>query len=509
MNKYRKTLIRWALAATFLAPALGWTHGAVDQPISRAVNCQVTGGYWLSENGTLIVDPGCKASALGAFPLPSGRPSDWVYPAQQWNEVAHIPHINNPTLDQIKAIIQDEKICAAGDAKKASLDYPTPSWKKTNVKPGQPLTIRLIGTAPHVPSTFYAFATTPGFDTATKKLKWSDLIPLGEPERLTVANTNWQTPAAIRATGFFLITRTIPPNASGKGLIVSIWVRDDPAGEFFISCSDVVFGESDGTERWKNIGLFISPDMRDLKPGDKVHFRIFGTDAARTEVVDITQPITDRNLAPGQWGSDIAKQVNPAIAKIGELNNQEVTFNPVDPLINVTYATGSGYTQAMSIIPGGGPTPVNPASPVARITGPTVLVSGQAFTFDGSGSSGSNGQLLYQWAVPGMEGSQSGTTVTGKALTVQAATPLKARLNVSDQQNGKVAQVEFDFTVNPSGGGQQPDGPYVAGGQHEAGKIYSNNGKNYKCKYTSWCSGSPQYYEPGKGLAWQEAWDEQ
>jgi chitin-binding protein len=53
----------------------------------------------------------------------------------------------------------------------------------------------------------------------------------------------------------------------------------------------------------------------------------------------------------------------------------------------------------MAIVPGG-VTPVNPTAPVARITGPTALKSGQAFTFSGTGSSGSNGQLVYQWVVP-------------------------------------------------------------------------------------------------------------
>eukprot|EP01038_Epipyxis_sp_PR26KG_P001390 gene1390-1944_t len=163
MNNYTKKLCKWVLAALCLAPALGWAHGALDTPPSRAVNCQVTGGFWQSQDGSAIVDRGCREASLASF----RTPAEWAFPAQQWHEVAHIPHIHHPTLAQIQGIIKDGQICAANDPKKASLDFPTPNWTKTSVVPGQSLTMRLIGTAPHVPSTFYPFITRPGFNTAT------------------------------------------------------------------------------------------------------------------------------------------------------------------------------------------------------------------------------------------------------------------------------------------------------------------------------------------------------
>ncbi len=507
MNKYTKKSIKWTLVAALLAPTLGWTHGAVDIPVSRAVHCQATGGFWQSEDGSAIVDKGCREASTRSF----GTPAEWAFPFQQWNEVAHIPHINNPTLDQIKGIIKDGQICAANDPKKASLDYPTANWAKTNVTPGQSLTIRLIGTAPHVPSTFYPFVTTPGFNSATDTLKWSNLIPLGQPERFTAASTNWQPPPVLPgASGFFLITRPIPGNVSGNGLIVGIWVRDDPAGEFFISCSDVKFQGGGVPDPLTNIGQFIEPDMQALKEGDSVHFRIFGSDGANKELVDITQKVDKGNLAPGQWGKQIADQVNASIASIGELDNQTVTFNKEDPLSNSTWVTQKGYTQAMSIIAGGGTGPVSPAPPIARITGPTSMPSGTSFTFDGTGSSGSNGPLLYQWAIPGLVGSQGNSTASGKAPTVTQSTPFKARLNIRDQKNGKTSQAEFDFTVTPAGGGG--DHPaYKEGTPYKDGDVVSNNGKNYKCKphpYTAWCAGAAWAYAPGSGTAWEQAWDE-
>ncbi|MBI6564575.1 lytic polysaccharide monooxygenase [Pseudomonas synxantha] len=503
MNILTKKLGTWALAAMSLLPFVGWTHGALDIPPSRAVNCQATGGYWQSEDGSSIVDRGCRESAR-IFNTPAGK----VFAAQQWNEVAHIPGINNPSLDQIKAVIKDGLICSANDPRKASLDQPTPYWTKADVIPGHSLTMRLIGTAPHVPSKFYAFVSRAGFNTATDTLKWSDLVQLGQVETFTVARTDWQTPPKIAgAAGFFEITRTIPTGLSGNGLIVGIWVRNDPNGEFFISCADVSFQGGSIPEQFHNIGTFIAAEMQTLKPGDSVHFRIFDNKGERKELVDITHKITTANLAPAKWGKEIADKVDPAIARIGERHGQDIVFNQQNPLINATFATVKDYSQAMSIIAGQDPGPVDPAPPVARITGPTSLKSGQAFTFSGTQSTGANGPVRYEWAVPGMTGAEDAATVSGKAQMVSEPTPLKARLTVKDQENGKTDTAEFGFTVLPADPGQYP--PYVPEGLHEAGKTYSHQGKNYKCKHAPWCSGSPRYYEPGAGLAWQEAWDEQ
>ena len=136
------------------------------------------------------------------------------------------------------------------------------------------------------------------------------------------------------------------------------------------------------------------------------------------------------------------------------------------------------------------------------------MQSGRPFTFSASQSVGHNGPLLYSWTVIGMNKPYNQMTVNGVAVTVREPTEHEVRLLVRDEQNGKTGLAQQTFIVTPSsGGGEHP--PYVPGGAHEAGQTYTHNGKNYKCKYTSWCSGSVQYYEPGKGLAWREAWDEQ
>lgn len=503
LQRYTKYLIKWVIAALCVAPALGWAHGALDYPPTRAVNCQVTGGYW----NPPILDKGCRESAK-VF----NTDAEKAYPAQQWNEVAHIPLIDNPTLDQVKAIIKDGQICSANDPKKASLDVSLPDWTKTDVTPGQPLTLRLIGTAPHVPSTFYAFTTRAGFNSATDTLKWSDLVPLGQAESLTVAKTTYppnNPPKISGAWGYFEIVRTIPSGLSGNGLIVSIWVRSDPNGEFFIGCSDVNFKGSGEPSKRYNIGQFIKSDMQALKPGDSVHFRIFGNAGKAGELVDITLPITQANLPPGIWGKELASKVPAADAEIGELENDVVKFNQQDALVNSTFVRREGASQAMAIIEGGGPVPTNPAPPVARITGPTSLKSGQAFSFSGTGSTGSNGPLLYEWAIPGLEGAQNMSTASGKAFPVTESTTFKARLNVRDQENGKTNQAEFAFTVTPTGNGDEYPAWILNGGYNSGSKV-TNYGVRFECKQGpagAWCGQNEN--EPGKpgSTFWQRAWD--
>lgn len=509
LKRYMSVLFKCVLAGVLLAPAAGWGHGAVETPPSRAMNCYATGGQWGSANGSSIRDEGCREAFTKTF----SSPSEWATAADQWHEVAKIPHINHPTMDQIKATIPDGHICAANDPKKASLDYPTPLWTKTDIVPGQSLTIRLVGTILHVPSTFYAFVTRPGFNSATDVLKWSDLIALGASERLEKAYTNWNPLPLLKGlSGFYLINRPIPSNASGNGLVVGVWVRDDPNGEFFISCSDVRFQAGGVPDPLTNIGPYIGPDMQSLNVGDDVHFRIFGADVKGTELVDITHKIRTDNLAPGKWGQEIANQVPPAIARIGVKTNGTVTFDSANPLANSTYSTHPDYKQVMSIIAGGGETPIDQRPPVAVIKPHANVKSGERFTMDGTGSTVYNpGAAGWMWTNHFQGGSFHESTATFTAPSVNQDTELKIELRVYDNKNKKsTAAPPVIVIVKPAGGGEEYPA-YKEGTAYKAGDIVTNNGKNYKCKpqpFTPWCAGAAWAYAPGTGTAWGQAWDD-
>ena len=501
MNNLKRSirnLINWVLAALLLAPALVLAHGAVDIPVSRQVYCKTLPDFWSGAKS----DKGC--AALDAT---SGS-----YPGQQWNEVAHLitaPGYNDP--DTVKREVPDGKLCAAADSKKAGLNLASSDWYSTDVTPTNGMMdVRIIGTAPHVPSFVNIYLTRPGFDPSKSPLKWNDLT-LVHTEQLTVAQTNWGSvpPTISGASGFFQFKVPVPSGQTGPAILFVHWQRIDPAGEGFYNCSDInlVGGATPGPVF--DLGQFIDTVMNDLKPGDSVHFRILDNTPAAKEVVDITLPITANNLDPNIWGKQLADQVNPSIAKIGEKQGPNVVFNSTDPSANSVYALAKGYSKAMAIIPGG-ETPVNPTAPQARVTGPTSVESGKAFTFDGRGSVGYNGSLRYQWAIPGLAGSQSGATASGSAPKVVTPTQFTARLNVLDPQNNKTSQAELVFTVTPSsGGGDYP--AYKEGTPYNAGDIVSSNGKNFKCKphpFTAWCAGAAWAYGPGSGTAWEQAWDE-
>jgi len=500
LQTYFKNMIGVLSAAALLIPALTWAHGAVDIPIARQVHCLTQHDFWSNPN-----DKGC--AAINAV---SG-----TYPGQQWNEVAKNiqaaqGHDYNNQAD-VEKLIPDGKLCSANDPLKEGLNALTADWHRTDVELSNGhLPVRLIGTAPHVPSFVKIYLSKPGYDPSRTALRWSDL-ELIHSERMTVAKTNWgSTPPAIAgASGFFEFNVAIPSNRSGDAVLFTRWQREDSAGEGFYNCSDIRLEGTSTPVRLFDLGFFIDTVMEKLKPGDAVHFRMLDNTPSAKEVVDITLPITPSNLDPNIWGKQLADRIDPRIGKVGEKNDTTVVFNPTDYSANSVFALAKGYSKAMSIIPGDGQNPVNPTAPVAKISGPATLQSGKPFTFSASQSIGYNGPLSYQWNIIGANQPFTQVTVNGVAVTVASPTVHTARLNVHDTQNGKTSQAEFNFTVTPaSDGGEYP--AYQEGAPYNAGDIVSKDGKHYRCKphpYTPWCRGAAWAYAPKTGTAWDQAWE--
>ncbi|MGE8337002.1 lytic polysaccharide monooxygenase [Pseudomonas laurylsulfatiphila] len=487
-------LLGWAMAAAFLVPTLIWAHGAVDIPVSRQVYCYTLPDFWTGPS-----DPACKAVH---------EKSD-TYPGKQWNEVAkHIVSYNDQST--VETLIPDGQLCSAADPLKNGLNLPLATWHKTTITPQNgKMEVRIIGTAPHVPSFVKIYLSKPGYNAATTELKWSDLDLIHE-EQMTVARTDWgsQPPKIAGASGYFKFNVTIPAGRSGDAVLYTRWQRIDPDGEGFYNCSDITIAGGGTPDPLHDLGQFIGSEMDRIKPGDSVHFRIMDDTPAAKEIVDITHKIDQSNVNQNVWGRQVAEQVGSNIAKIGEKNGSNVVFNTTNAAANSVYATKETYTKAMSIIPGGGETPIDQRPPVARITGPTSLVSGQTYTFSGQSSIGYNGKLGFSWTPAGDTEKLDGDTLTFKAFTSTQPAQHIVRLNIFDQQNKKTSRAEFPVTINPADGGS-PD-QWVEGTEYAAGSIVSNKGSNYKCKpwpYTGWCKGPASAYEPGVGRAWTDAWD--
>lgn len=509
LTRHTRVFIKWMLAAVFLVPALGWAHGAVDTPISRQVKCQKDGGYWASVDGSSIKDKGCRDAAL-VFPTPD----KWAYQFQQWNEVAHLiaaPGYNDP--ETVKRQIPDNKLCSAGDDDKDGLNLVSADWYRTDVTPNNGMMdVRIIGTAPHVPSFAKVFLTEPGFDPTTSPLTWDKLV-LIHTEQLTVAKIDWgnNLPALPGASGYFQFKVPVPSGQTGKATLFVQWQRIDPAGEGFYNCSDINIVSASVPGSWFDLGQFIDAVMNKLKAGDKVHYRILDNSPANKEVVDITLPIDASNLDPKIWGQQLASQISPAVAKVGEkLGSNNIVFNTTNPGANSVYAVAKGYSQAMAIIPGDGTVPVDPRPPLAVIKSHPAVKSGESFTMDGTASTIYNaGAAGYQWHNDFQGGDFHQSTATFTAPTVQQPQNVDINLRVYDSKNKTSAATRVTVTVNPSsGGGEHP--AYKEGTPYAAGDIVSNNGKNYKCKpapFTGWCAGAAWAYAPGTGSDWASAWD--
>lgn len=500
LQRKNRLLLGWAMAATFLVPTLIWAHGAVDIPVSRQVYCYTLPDFWADQGPS---DPACKAV----------HHENEFIPGQQWNEVSvdidSEKKYDYNNQSDVETIVEDGQLCSAVREKMSGLNLPLATWHKTTITPKNGTTeVRIIGTAPHVPSFVKIYLSKPGYNAATTKLKWSDLDLIHE-ERMTVARTDWgsQPPKIPGASGYFKFNVAIPPGRSGDAVLFTRWQRD-PRGEGFYNCSDITIAAGGTPDPLHDLGPFIGSEMDSVKPGESVRFRIMDDTPAAKEIVDITQKIDQSNLNKNVWGRQVAEKVGSNIAKIGEKNGSNVVFNTTNAAANSVYATKEAYTKAMSIISGGGETPIDQRPPVARITGPTSLVSGQTYTFSGQSSIGYNGKLGFSWTPAGDTEKLDGDTLTFKAFTSTQPAQHIVRLNILDQQNKKTSRAEFPVTINPADGGS-PD-QWVEGTDYAAGSIVSNKGSNYKCKpwpYTGWCKGPASAYEPGVGRAWTEAWD--
>lgn len=510
LQTYKRYLLQGLLAATLALPAVGWGHGAVDIPIARQVNCKLAGGEWQSPDGSSIPDRGCREAAA-IFSTPAER----AYPAQQWNEVAMlVPDYNNDNA--VMAAIPNGKLCAAGDPKKASLDVVTPYWHKTALTASDSMTVRIIGTAPHVPSFAKIYLSKASYD-GTRPLGWDDL-DLIHSERFTTARTDWQTqPTISGASGFFEVKAPLPPGRTGDAVVYVRWQREDPAGEGFYNCSDITFKDTGIPEpELFDKGSFIPAEIQP-KAGDTVRFRVLSGSGDAHEIVDVKQAITAQNTHPNVWGKQIFDKVPPSNVVIGEepmsrAKQHGITFNESDWRANSVFVRNRNDSPAMSISSGGEPEPVNPNPPIVVIEGPTTVKSGEQFTLDGSKTQGQNGNgsLRYQWiaAFAQIDGRQPIHQFT--APTVTTPTAIWARLAVDDSSNHTVAQKTHNITVTPATGGGDDFPAYSPGTSYKPGDKVSHKGKNYQCRdfpNSGWCGQSPTHYEPGVGSDWRDAWN--
>lgn len=198
------------LALTGLAAAPAAAHGSMTDPVSRVAAC-------FAEGPESPRSAACKAAVAA-----SGTQAFY-----DWNEV----NIANAAGNH-KQLIPDGKLCSAGEDKYKGLDLARGDWPSSTMAPGN-RTFNYKATAPHKGS-FELYIAKDGYDPG-KPLKWSDLE---EKPFLKV------TDPALK-NGAYVFDGVVP-NKSGRHLVYSIWQRSD-SPEAFYTCSDVVFGQDNGS----------------------------------------------------------------------------------------------------------------------------------------------------------------------------------------------------------------------------------------------------------------------
>ncbi|NWD50495.1 lytic polysaccharide monooxygenase [Pseudomonas gingeri] len=520
LHFYARPLIGCALATLLAVPALSWGHGAFDIPITRQTLCRSYADYWGAPDK--MKDAGCRRAVTEP-----GYSGQLTHAATQWHEVTL--NIGGRYNDAdggeaaVKALVPDGKLCSVNRPGMNVLNLAMPQWTKTEVKPDSSgkVTMRLIATAPHVPSFVRIYLSKPGYDSATRPLKWDDL-ELIHSEELTASRKDWgdKPPVISGASGFFQFNVQIPASRSGTAVLFTRWQRRDPVGEGFYGCSDIAFDDKTQPSPWVKEKVFIDGNGIDPKAGDTVHFRVFGHDRAVSELIDLKLPIDASNQNPATWGAQLANLLSssPHIIRVGVKKNETITFNPTDIYANYNYLMDAGDSTQMSVDTeddgGGNPGPVDERPPVAVIEGRTEIKAGERFTLDGKKSVSYNSTpLRYVWTFLGGEGwtygSNTEQTFTITTPASDKASTAKLLLNVYDDANKKRHEAEGTLTATPaSGGGDAP--AYQEGTDYKAGDVVSNAGGQYRCKpwpATGWCKGAAWAYAPGTGVHWQEAWD--
>ena len=507
MNNLMRSIqfvLKWALAAVLLLPALVTAHVAVLDPPALQVYCYAQSDFWSGNPA----DPGCRL-----LDQMSG-----TYPGQQWPEVAKLISSDDgyDYNDQatVQMLIPKGKLCSAADPLKAGLNIVSGSWHTTPVQLNNGVLPILIGGGiVHTPSDLYIYLTKPGFDPTTMVLGWNDLVLL--KKEVITQSLNSPPPnfnVLFPTNSYYTTNVTIPSGQRGEAILFMRNQRHDRFGEGFYNCVRLTINDGGSVPvRWHAKGPFI-PQGFAPKVGDTIRYREFSPDESKNEQFDVRLPVTSAD--PRVWALALMDALKPYSDKVqvGVLTDDKVLPDTTTLTNNQNYLSKANGSIAMSITPGGGGGNPDPRPPVAVITAPTTVESGKPITIDGSGSTFYNqGQRIFQWsATNGLTPMPDAPVVTPVAPTVSTPTDLILYLVVYDGANKtKSSQVTATTRVLPtSGGGNYEQYDENKLNTYTGGTKVSNNGVNYECingPSNPWCT--LKAYEPGHlNGNWVNAW---
>ena len=207
--------------ATLFPPPHLFGHGTVIFPESRVYKVYQSGpeapDFELAEeavdiDGTLSYYTWNEVSRNIADAVDDGLPEGFDY--SEW--------------------MPDGELASAGRTDPLSPDYPrtyagldqvSADWPTTTVIAGETIEVDWLATAPHDPSVWDVWMTTPDW-TPDTELNWDQMEFLLRPE-VTFEDDH------------YTFDLDIPIDRAGHHVLWVAWQRDDPVGEVFISASDI------------------------------------------------------------------------------------------------------------------------------------------------------------------------------------------------------------------------------------------------------------------------------
>lgn len=198
-----------------------------------------------------------------------------------WNEVSrNIPQAVQAGLPpgyDYSTWIPDGQLASAGRVDPnsplyprtyAGLDQVSAAWPTTPLIGGSTITVRFHATAPHAPSVWDVWMTRPGWDP-TQPLRWADMEFLGRPAQVPLVGSEYR------------FDLTVPSDRSGHHVLWIAWQRDDPAGEVFVSASDVSIRQPFGLDLRTSGAGDLTIDLNGAPLAMAEGFTLFSLDTAR------------------------------------------------------------------------------------------------------------------------------------------------------------------------------------------------------------------------------------
>jgi len=388
----------------------------------------------------------------------------------------------------------DGQIASAGVGRFSQLNEQSPTrWHKTDINSGA-FTFNWHFTAVHRTRDWRYFITQPN---------WNPSLPLSRSAFDT-------TPFCSVSGGNQVPPKNVShdctiPDRTGYHVILAVWDVGDTSNSFY-NVLDVNMTGGGPVSPWVDVGD-INPSM-DLAPGDSVLVRLFDNNGelfSRNIEMDILS--TEEGLA-NTWPKLLAEYIPTQDSELlGGVQNDNGDIAP-------SFGRNDIFADRNSVIVRAEVEPLESGTGLVPDIG--VEVNGTEFTANMPMSLGitvTTNQMLSVAADLYFNGVSVGHTARDiegtDTLNISVADPAAGdyQLVVTGTQTalGGLDQETIDISVTEPGAS---DYNYPSGrGSYQQGTVVTGeDGNIYECLIAGWCNGSPMYYAPGRGLAWQQAW---